>query len=349
MRSIAVGFLLPVAIFAVLFSAFVVYETHSAARGHTGELVNQQGLLALEFDHAIREYVAEHIRPAMQGHVAEDEFVPETMSTSFVARNIFEKVRQDFPDYIIKFSSDNPRNPANRASRSEFRMIAYFNDNPRINRWSGRIQLDGTEYYAHFSARRMEESCLRCHGRPEDAPTSLLERYGAIRGFHRPVGKVIALDTIAIPMDKADAALASQTAENSAIMMAGVVLLLVAVALVYRLLVARRLAMIARHFEQIAAQSENASITPVEVQGRDEIAVLAASFNALVERVGAAHASLEARVTERTAELASMNVELQGEIGDRKHAEETLREHAALLRGPTAAVEGAAGGTGGHQ
>jgi len=339
MRSIGTRFLLSVGVFAVLFSVFVIYQTHSAARRHTGELINQQGSLALKFDLAIREYVAEHIRPVMQEHIAEDEFVPETMSTSCVARNIFEKVREEFPDYIIKFSSDNPRNPANRASRSELRMIEYFNDNPQVNRWSGRILSDGTDYYAHFSARRMTEKCLRCHGQPEDAPKSLLERYGATRGFHRPVGEVIALDTVAIPMDKANAALASETAGQSMIMMAGLVLLLVAVALVFRSLVARRLAMIAGHFKQVAAQPESASIAPVEVRGRDEIAVLAASFNALVERVAAVHASLEARVTERTAELATMNVELQGEIGDRRHAEETLREHAALLRSKNTELE----------
>ena len=47
--------------------------------------------------------------------VGEDDFVPETMSTSYVARTIFEDVRNEFPNYIIKFSSDNPRNPANQA------------------------------------------------------------------------------------------------------------------------------------------------------------------------------------------------------------------------------------------
>lgn len=65
---------------------------------------------------AIRsKYVADNIRPLMYKMVGEDDFVPETMSTSYVARTIFEDVRNEFPDYIIKFSSDNPRNPANQA------------------------------------------------------------------------------------------------------------------------------------------------------------------------------------------------------------------------------------------
>jgi hypothetical protein len=48
----------------------------------------------------------------------------------------------------------------------------------------------------------MEESCLQCHGDPADAPKSLLERYGSVAGFHRPLSQVIALDTVAIPLEE---------------------------------------------------------------------------------------------------------------------------------------------------
>jgi len=321
-----------VALLGLVFTAFDLYGAYSDTQKDITELTSQQAALALEFDLAIRSYVAEEIRPAMQEKVGPDEFTPETMSTSFVARSIFEKVRNEFPDYVIKFSSDNPRNPANQAGPAEQEMIEYFNDNPEVDRWSGKIKLDGAEYLACFSARRMKEKCLRCHGCPEDAPASLLKRYGTTAGFHRPVGEVIALDTIAIPVEKSQAAMVSDVAKHTLVMALGLALLFAGIVLLFRQVVARRLAVISKHFTRIATQPESASITPVEVRGHDEISALASSFNALAKRIRAVHASLEGRVAQRTEELAKGNQNLRQEIAERRRAEEELRESRGCLQ-----------------
>jgi hypothetical protein len=71
-------------------------------------------------------------------------------------------------DYIIKFSSDNPRNPANQAGKEELKIIEMFNNNPKLKRWNGIISIGGKPYMSKFSARRLEPSCLRCHGNPAD-------------------------------------------------------------------------------------------------------------------------------------------------------------------------------------
>ncbi|MBU0617223.1 MAG: DUF3365 domain-containing protein, partial [Planctomycetes bacterium] len=324
MKSIAAKFLLPVGALAILFVVFDVYLAYTDKERHVRELLDRQAALALEFDLAIRSYVAEEIRPIMEEKTAADEFIPEVMSTSYVARSIFDKVRQEFPEYIIKFSSDNPRNPANQAGPDELRMIKYFNDHPEADRWTGRINLDGQEYLAHFSARRMKESCRDCHGRPEDAPASLVEQYGAAAGFHRPVGDVVALDTIAIPMAETQAVATLDLARHSAVMALGLALLFGGIFLVFRVVVARRVAAMAGHFRAIAAQPESASITPVKVRSDDEIGVLAASFNTLAGRLRTAHGSLEERVAQRTEELAEGNERLRLEISERRWVEEML-------------------------
>ncbi len=325
MRSIAAKFLIPVGIFAIMFSIFILQRTHTVTQQHIAELMDQQAALALEFDLAIRDYIAQQVRPRMAELVGDDEFIPETMSTSFVARSVFEKVREKFPDYIIKFSSDNPRNPANQASADEQQMIDYFNENPEIDRWSGPIVLNGTEYFAHFSARRMKDSCLRCHGEAGNAPESLLARYGPIAGFHRPLGEVIAMDTVAIPLDKTNAALKDKISSQLGAMLTGLLLLFSAIVIVFRSVVTKHLSRIAGHFKKSAEQPDSGHICPLEIHSKDEIGILAESFNALAVKLHEAHDTLEKRVNERTQALEKANEKLQLEVVERERIANVLR------------------------
>ena len=303
MKSISTKFIAVVGLFAVAFAGFVFLQTWFSTRRHMQEMTARECALALEFDLAIRKYVADYIRPEMEKRVAKGEFFPETMSTSFVARSIFDEVHKKFPDYVIKFSSDNPRNPANAAGPEELEVIEYFRKHPRVDRWIGHISMDGKEYVALFSPRRMEQSCLQCHGRPQDAPASMLARYGRKAGFYRKVGDVIATDTIAIPLDSVNAALASQAGKQLTVLAIGICLLFAAIIFLFRWVVSRRLANLTRHFSSAVRREKETKIALVDDAGNDEIGILASSFNAMALKVGALHESLEKHVEERTVEL----------------------------------------------
>ena len=318
MRKIGTRFLLAVGGFVVAFSALLLYRTWDAADRHLRQLIAQQGALALEFELAIREYVAQRIRPVVAEQIGPDEFIPEAMSSTYVARNVFEKVRRKFPDYVIKFSSDDPRNPANLAGPAERRILDHFRRDPNADRWVGEIEMNGKPYLAHFSARRMEKNCLRCHGRPEDAPASMRQQYGDRAGFGRKLGDVVALDTVAIPTDRVRAQMRAEATGQLAVIAGGLGGLFVAVTLVFRFLVVRRLAKITGHFRQAAETTTDAPLAPLEVGGQDEISVLASSFNALMARLQAFRASLEQRVEQRTREL-------KAEVSERRRAAEQRR------------------------
>ena len=135
----------------------------------------------------------------MDKFVDKDAFIPETMSTSFISRSIFEKVKAKFPGDIIRFASDNPRNPINRATPDDLRMIEYFRQNPQVNRRTEEIQIEGRRYLAQFSPMLMRQECLRCHSDPKFAPAELIERYGPTASFHRKLGDVVGLDRVAVP------------------------------------------------------------------------------------------------------------------------------------------------------
>jgi signal transduction histidine kinase len=314
------------AIVAVLASFSLFYSVRSAAERHVNEIVEHQASMALSFDLAIRHYIAEHVRPVMHNLLGTQAFQLETMSTSYAARSIFDEVRKDFPDYIIKFSSDNPRNPSNQAGAEELAIIDCFNANPDLERWQGIIAIDGKRYLAKFSARRMEQSCLLCHGDPKDAPASLLEQYGATAGFHRPPGQVIGLDMVAIPVGRISEIIKSASIASFAVGSLGLCCFFLALGLITKILVINRLTTIAKHFKKAAIQDDYALSEPIEVQGNDEISDLATSFNLLSDKLRRYYAALDDTVRERTKELNEKNSELEQEIAERRQAETEKRD-----------------------
>ena len=332
MKSIKSKLLIYVGSIVFIFSTILFYRTYTLITGNYENLTNQQLTLALNFDLAIRGYVADIIRPLMFDLLPEGEFIPKTMSTSFVARNIFNKVRTQFPDYIIKFSADNPRNPVNLAGPEELKMIRHFNENPQQKVWTGEINLGNRPYFAKFSAMRMEESCLRCHGVPADAPKKLLELYGSEASFNLPLGKVIGLDTIAIPKEKVAALFFNETINNFSLLGIGLLLLCLSLVFVFKFVITDRLSKITEHFVHTEEQDGVVEIRPIEFSGQDEITTLTRNFNKLAERLNDYYFLLEEKVEERTKELSRANEQLKKEIEERKQAEVMLKRSENTLK-----------------
>jgi len=319
-KNIGFKFLRIISVILGIFFCASLYFFWTGSNAHMKDMLKDKAELALNFDLAIRSYIAETVRPFAQKYTDEGVFIPEVMSTSFVARSIFDKVRQKHPDYTIKFSSDNPRNPSNLAGAEELKVIEYFNSNPKAEKWSGEIKMNGREYIGLFSARPMEKSCLQCHGVPEDAPASLIAQYGDKAGFHRPIGEVIALDTVAMPVEKYEAAAAMQALKISFVLMVGLTLLLVIVYYTFQRLVGHRLTVIAEHFKNATRQDGKAVIEHLEFnhKNNDEISSLAKSFNVMIDNL-----------LKGTTSIGNLNLE----ISERNKAEESLKEtHAKLER-----------------
>jgi signal transduction histidine kinase/HAMP domain-containing protein/ActR/RegA family two-component response regulator len=177
----------------------------------------------------------------------------------------------------------------------------------------------------------MEESCLQCHGDPSSAPATMLEEYGSEAGFYRPVGEVIALDTVAIPMDQVKDAFLAELSYQGMILVVGLVLLLGILGLLFKYTISKRLRRITAEINQMADHAEE-GVGRLEVTGSDEIKALAESFNTLASKVRQAHDTLEDRVEHRTEELAHANRELHREIAVREQAEAAVRESEQRLR-----------------
>jgi|GEM_PF-1689181 len=315
-----------------LLLGFLWYHNHSVVDAHFRHVVERQASMALQFDLSIRKYAANTIRPQMSQRVGEDEFIPATMSTSYIARSIFDDVRDEFPGYILKFSSDNPRNPANQAGPEELKIIQYLNENPHQKVWEGIITINGKKYMGKFGARRMTASCLRCHGDPKDAPASLIAQYGDQAGFHRPLGEIIGLDTVAIPLSKISEGLWSESSSTFSVVGIGLCLFFFSTAIALRFLIVNRVQKIAGHFQKASLQENHRRIEPIPMKGKDEISQLAQGFNLLVAQLRQYYASMEEKVDLRTQDLKEKNRQLETEIENHRQTVKALRESEERFR-----------------
>jgi PAS domain S-box-containing protein len=331
-KSITSKLLAAIGSIVILFSFLLFYSSYTLTQNRLYEVMGDQAALALKFDLAIRSYVGDHIRPILYDLIGEDEFILEAMSTSYVARSIFEDVRTEFPDYIIKFSSDNPRNPINLAGPEEMEIINRFNNNPDLDRWEGKITIQGSPYMAKFRARRMETKCLLCHGDPDDAPLSIIERYGSEAGFNRPLGKVVGMDTVAIPMAQISQKFWAETGNQFMISLMGLLIFFFTVFMVIKHLIINRLVMIANHFTTAAKESDYSRIPPIYTKGKDEITDLAKGFNTLSDRLKEIYFGLDKKVRQRTQTLEIVNRQLTEEIRERKNTVQALRESEERFR-----------------
>ncbi len=234
-RRTSTGPLLGMGALAVVFLGVVLLQTWCWTCRHIDDTAGRQAHLAVEFGKSLRNYVGRYVRPEMEKRVAPGEFIPEAMSTSFVARSVLEDVRRAFPDTILHFAARNPRNPVNQATPAEESLIRYFEEHPDKGAWSGTMDLldSGAKYFVCAIPRRFEASCLKCHGQPADAPAALLARYGTVAGFGRSVGE-ISVDLAAVPVSATYAAARAQVARHMLIALGLCLLFLAGIAFLIR-------------------------------------------------------------------------------------------------------------------
>lgn len=263
MRSIGTKITCIVGAAMLLVSVLVIISVYSIYRHHMEAMMEDTSELALRFDLAIREYVGAEVRSRMFHLLPDDAFVPETMSTTFVARSVFEMVQESFPDYILKFSSEDPRNPANMAGPDEAEVLRYFREHPEEEEWSGKIEVGGKEYWGRFRARRVKPSCLLCHGDPGDAPAALVERYGDEGGFHLAVGDVAGMDMVAVPMATIHAGVLAESKDHLLALAVILAVGLAGIVIALRIIVVNRLSSISRRLVAATEYGDYARLEPL--------------------------------------------------------------------------------------
>jgi two-component system cell cycle sensor histidine kinase/response regulator CckA len=160
----------------------------------------------------------------------------------------------------------------------------------------------------------------------------MLEKYGSVAGFHRPLDEVVGLDTVAIPMNRISEILWPQFTTKLAMSVVGLGLLFLTTMFIIRTLILNRLLKIADHLSDAATQPGYNALQHLKIDGQDEINDIANGFNTLSDKLKQVYSSLEMQVVERTNVLETRNTELKEEIISRTEAQNSLKEQEATMR-----------------
>ncbi len=166
------------------------------------EKVASQAFLLLETMSSVRDYTADQINPELAPRLEKEEwFIPQTVP-AYSAREVFEKLRkrEQYNNFFYKEATLNPTNPRDKADPFESSIVEKFRNQSALKEVTGFRSLPSGELF--YVARPLvisEQSCLRCHSTPEQAPKSQLATYGRDNGFGWKLNEIIGARVISVP------------------------------------------------------------------------------------------------------------------------------------------------------
>lgn len=278
----------------VLGAAFVIIglSAHRTLYDNAYHEVLRQAGLMMDSAMAVRGYTIEEIRPLLLDDL-EQSFLPQVVP-AYAATQSFLRLHEHNPDYIYKEATLNPTNPRNRAVDWETDIISMFQNRPDLEEFTGERETPGgRSMYLSRPIRVSDEACLSCHSTPAAAPPSMLKRYGNDNGFGWGLHKVVGAQIVSVPMD-VPIAKAQQTFRWLMIVLAvSFVAVLILVNLLLKLTVINPIQRMSHTAEEVSRG--NLDIPEFERHGRDEISVLAESFNRMRRSLDKAMELLEGK------------------------------------------------------
>jgi protein-histidine pros-kinase len=252
------------------------YLAHGFLQKNATDEVIQNAQLMLQTALSMRDYTTNQIKPLLTGEKFQDSFHPQIVP-AYAATESFNYLRANYPEYSYKEATLNPTNPRDRPADWESDIIRIFRDNPSIKRKSGsRETVGGTSYYLAQPIVALP-ACLSCHSTAAAAPPAMVAIYGATNGFGWQPNEIVGAQIVSVPASL-PVKMADNAFKNLLINMCLVALVtLIAVDFALILIVVRPVSQLSNMADRISKGELDEAQLPVH--GKDEIAVLAGSFD----------------------------------------------------------------------
>ena len=227
---------------------------------------------------AVRGYTSKQVKPQLELQLMR-AFLPQSVP-AYAATEMFNTLRQQHPEYTYKEATLNPTNPRDRAVEWEADIVQQFRNDPARGEIRGtRDTPTGRALYLAKPLKISDPGCLPCHDTPDTAPKSMVAHYGNANGFGWKLGETVGAQIISVPMS-VPLAKADQAFRTFMTSLVGVFLLaFIVLNVVLSFLVIRPIVRMSRAADEVS--TGNFDVPEFSVGSRDEIGVLATSFNRL--------------------------------------------------------------------
>lgn len=267
----------------ILFGFFLLalYGIHRQQETATVDAaIDKARLIASETIH-VREYLSAQL---LSGRV---ELSTERYGLiPVVASNRVANLVASDLGYRVRQVSSRFRNPNNAPDSFEQKSLERFRATPGLHEVYDITRMGDASVLRYLTPFVADESCLECHGEPEQAPAFIRELYppDSDQAYHYQVGEVIGAASVLIPMDDLEQ-LISTRVRNLSLLAGGVFLALVGcLSLLIRYGVSRPLGELGEAIRGIVRTGEFEHQLPV--RGGGEIGGLIRGFNDMIESLG---------------------------------------------------------------
>jgi methyl-accepting chemotaxis protein len=245
--------------------------------GSAQRQVMQDAQLMMASAQSMRDYTSSDLVPLLlEVPKHKVRFLAETVP-AYAATTTFKNLRAQYPDYSYREATLNPTNPEDRATDWESDIIREMQDRRNETQTHGeRSTPNGPALYL-ANPIVVKHSCLECHSVPSAAPKAMLTVYGSNNGFGWKENDVVGAQIISVPssvpLEQARAAFR----ELLFFLALTMILAIVALDLGVYWFVIHPLRLVSVTADRVSRGEGN--VMPLTPKGKDEIALVTASFN----------------------------------------------------------------------
>ncbi len=271
-----------------------------------------------------------------------DSGLPLTEKTlGFLPAYALGKISEDYPNwdasgFLFDNVSDQPRNPDHAADAVELAAMDYFREHPKEKLLFKPFSQNGEPFYLYARPIWIEEYCLKCHGKREEAPETVRKLYDTAWNYQ--VGELRGILSIKLPATTLQEKTWLAFRQGLLIQLFGFLCVFMLVMLLVRRNVIQPLTQMAESMQTFARGDYTQRVT--EFKG--EFGILSRAFNHMAtqifeqqEKLRTLNRQLEQRVIERTAEIErrkQVEIELKQH---RDHLEHLVHERTKRLEQQT--------------
>ncbi|HXZ52611.1 MAG TPA: DUF3365 domain-containing protein [Burkholderiales bacterium] len=256
--------------------ALTGWISYGLLQANAKDEVVRNARLMLESALAIRGYTIKQVKPHLELQLMR-VFLPQSVP-AYAATETVNELRKDHPDYSYKEATLNPTNPRDRAVDWEADVVRDFRDHAEIKELvNERDTPTGRSLFIARPIKIVDPACLACHSVPQAAPASMIKLYGESNGFGWKWNEIVGAQIVSVPMTlpirNAERAFRAFMASLGAVFLAAFVVL----NLMLGWLIVRPIRRMSETADKVSTGDFSRAELPAH--GKDEISVLAASFN----------------------------------------------------------------------